>query len=213
MNREGRYPLTLVVIRLGSRDMADPTRQFADLVLPVLERALRQSGRAVPASASALFAERLWALVAERGVPPPLPPDEKGEPGEMPTAEVSPLIERLFEGLTPTDREALATPARQLVKACFQGDFKTCRESYREVAPDGSCRRQELVRARERVSGSHCVDCPYWLSLTPVQHERLLAKAWHGEEPGLSAHRDVFLPEDFRALRLFIRTVIGRNRS
>ncbi len=193
--------------------MADPARQFVDLVRPVLERTLRQSGHAVPTAAQALLVERLWALVAARGVPPPLPPGEKGEPGEMPAAVVAPLIEQLFAGFAPADREALATPARQLVKACFQGDFRTCRDSYREVSPDGSCRRQELARAHERISGSHCVDCPYWLSLTPAQHERLLTKAWHGDVAAFVAQRDAFLPEDFRALRLFIRTVLGRNRS
>ncbi len=193
--------------------MADPARKFADLVRPVLERALRQSGHAVPEAAQALLVERLWALVAARGVPPPLPRGEKGEPGEMPAEMVAPLIEQLFAGFAPADREALATPVRQLVKACFQGDFKTCRDSYREVSPDGSCRRQELARANGRISGSHCVDCPYWLSLTPAQHERLLTKAWRGDAAAFIARRDVFLPEDYRELRLFIRTVIGRNRS
>lgn len=193
--------------------MADSAFKFADLVRPVLERALRQSGHAVPAAAQALLVERLRALVAARGVPPPLPTGEKGVPGEMPAAVVAPLIEPLVADFTSADREALAAPVRQLVKACFQGDFKTCRDSYREVSPDGSCRRQELTRASERISGSHCVDCPYWLSLTPMQHERLLTKAWHGDSATLAAHRGVFLPEDFRALRLFIRTVVGRNRS
>ncbi len=193
--------------------MADPARPFAELVRPVLERALRQSGRAVSAGVQAQFAARLEALVVARGVPPPLAPGEKGEPGEMPVDAVAALIEPLLAGFAAADREALATPARQLVKACFQGDFKTCRESYHELSPDGSCRRQELPRARERISGSHCVDCPYWLSLTPMQHERLLTKAWHGDSAALAAHRDVFLPEDFRELRLFIRKGIGRNRS
>lgn len=209
----GRCPLTHAAFPLGSRGMADPARQFVDLVRPVLERTLRQSGHAVPTAAQALLVERLWALVAARGVPPPLPPGEKGEPGEMPAATVAPLIEPLLAGLAPAEREALATPARQLVKTCFQGDFRTCRDSYREVSPDGACRRQELARANERISGSHCVDCPYWLSLTPAQHERLLTKAWQGDAAAFAAHRDVFLPEDFRALRLFIRTVLGRNRS
>ncbi|MBX3751591.1 MAG: hypothetical protein KF897_16045 [Opitutaceae bacterium] len=193
--------------------MADPARSFADLVRPVLERALRQSGHAVPTAAQALLVERLWALVAARGVPPPLPPGEKGEPGEMPAAVVAEWVEPLLAGFAAADRDALATPARQLVKACFQGDFKACRESYHELSPDGSCRRQELPRVRERISGSHCVDCPYWLNLTPMQHERLLTKAWHGGAAALAAHRDVFLPGDFRALRQFIRTVVGRNRS
>lgn len=193
--------------------MADPARPLADLVRPVLERALRQSGRVVPAAVQEQVAGRLAALVTERGVPPPLPPGEKGEPVELSAADVAPLVDRLLAGLAPAERDALATPARQLVKACFQGDFQTCRESYHEVSPDGSCRRQELERVRERVSGSHCVDCPYWLRLTPAQHERLLARDWHGPADTLAAHRDLFLPADFRALRLFIRTRLGRNRS
>lgn len=193
--------------------MADPATQFAELVRPVLARALRQSGQAVSAAAQDQCLARLWALVAARGVPPPLPPGEKGEPGEMPATEVAPLVDALLAGLAPAEREALATPARQLIKACFQGDFTTCRESYREVAADGSCRRQDFARVRERISGTHCVDCPYWLSLTPPQHERLLTRAWCGPAAEFAAHQAVFLPEDYRALRRFVRVTLGRNRS
>ena len=100
---------------------------------------------------------------------------------------------------------AMAGPARQLVKACFYPEFKTCRDSFREVSPDGTCRRQELARARVRVSGSHCVDCPHWVALTPDQHVRFLTRAWQpGRAAEFTAHRDVFLPEDFRALRRFL---------
>ncbi len=193
--------------------MADPATQFAEIVRTVLARALQQAGQAVSAAAQDRCIARLWTLVAARGVPPPLPPGEKGEPGEMPAAEVAPLIDTLLGDLAPAEREALATPARQLVKACFQGDFTTCRESYREVTPDGTCRRQQLARVRERISGTHCVDCPYWLSLTPAQHERLLTRAWRGPADAFAAHQSVFLPEDYRALRLFIRATLGRNRS
>lgn len=193
--------------------MPHPQQEFTALVRPVLERFFRQTGRPAPAPPSlAEFMARLWVLVAGRGVPPPLPPGERGEPGEMTAAEVSPLIERLLAGLSPDEQAALATPARQLVKACFQGDFKTCRDSYREVSPDGSCRRQDPARAGERISGSHCVDCPYWLSLTPGQHARFLARAWRA--PGeFAAQPAVFLPEDYRALRRFIRQGLDGNRS
>jgi hypothetical protein len=107
-----------------------------------------------------------------------------------------------------TDRAALEAPARQLVKACFYPEFKTCRDSFREVSPDGTCRRQELARALKRVSGAHCVDCPHWVALTPEQHGRFLARAWQpAGAADFAAHRDVFLPEDFRALRRFLHAL------
>jgi hypothetical protein len=195
--------------------MPPAQQEFAALVHPVLERFFLQTGRPAPAAVSlAEFVARLWQLVTEHGVPPPLPPGERGEPGEMPAAEVAPLIERLLSGLSAEEQVALATPARQLVKACLQGDFKTCRDSFREVSPDGSCRRQELSRVRERISGTHCVDCPYWLSLTPGQHARFLAREWRSGAPEeFAAQQAIFLPEDYRALRCFIRLGPGRNRS
>ncbi len=201
---------------LGGIDvMLHPQQEFAALVLLVLERFFRQTGRPAPASGSlAQFVARLWQLVTERGVPPPLPPGERGESREMIKEEVAPMIERLVTGLSEAEQTALATPARQLVKACLQGDFKTCRDSFREVLPDGSCRRQELARVRERISGTHCVDCPYWLSLTPVQHARFLAREWRSGAPeDFAAQQAIFLPEDYRALRRFIRRSLGRNRS
>ena len=132
----------------------------------------------------------------------------------MTKEEVAPLIERLLAGLSECEQTALATPARQLVKACLQGDFKTCRDSFREVSPDVSCRRQDLTRVRERISGTHCVDCPYWLSLTPVQHARFLTCEWRSGAPEeFVAQQAIFLPEDYRALRRFVRQDLGRNRS
>ena len=62
------------------------------------------------------------------------------------------------------------------------------------------------------MSGVHCVDCPHWVALTPEQHVRYLTKTWRsppfaeattGQEgaAGFLAHREIFLPEDFRAFR------------
>lgn len=149
------------------------------------------------------FADRLWALVKERGLPPPLARGEQGEAVEMEPAVVQPMVARVMGDL-PEDG-LWATAARQLVKACFQPEFKKCRDSYCEVEEDGTCRRQQLKKARQRVSGSHCVDCPYWQGLTPEQHGKLLAKAWVGDAAEFAAHREVFLPEDFRALRRWVR--------
>ncbi len=195
--------------------MLNTKDEFVVLILPVLLRVFAQTMRAVLApEILEVFARRLWALVEERGLPAPLAPCEQGEAQEMTAEEVALLIERLLAGLAPAEREALATPARQLVKACFNAPFKTCRDSFREVSPDGSCRRQELTRARERVSGAHCVDCPYWTALTPPQHAKFLAREWRVGGPAeFVRHQDVFLPEDFRALREFLQTQALRDRS
>jgi len=177
---------------------------FGRAVGAILERYRRQNGLPPLAEARpAEIAARLWILITVRGLPPPLGPGETGTPGEMTAEEVAPLVGRMLGDAA--DAGALGTPARQLVKACFQPEFKKCRDSYREVSEDGACRRQRLGRAGERVSGSHCVDCPYWTALTLEQHEKFLAKAWIDDAAEFAAHRDVFLPEDFRALRRFVR--------
>jgi hypothetical protein len=189
--------------------MSERAATFSQRVQAVLSRYFGQTGRPVPAAGVlAEFAARLWTLVQERGVPPALPAGVRGEPAEMPAEVVAPLVERLLAGLDDAERAGLATPARQLVKTCFQGDFTSCRDSFREIAPDGTCRRQDLARVRERVSGAHCVDCPYWLLLTPEQHARFLARQWRAEaDGGFAAHRGVFLPEDYRALRRSVRNL------
>lgn len=183
--------------------MNDERIAFINLVQRILDRSARQNGKAAwPAQDTAAIGERLWALISERGLPSPLPPNEMGAPGEMTPAEVAPLVARVLGQLDAPD---LSKPVQQLVKACFYPEFKKCRESYHEIEADGTCRRQQWKRVRERVSGSHCVDCPYWLSLTPEQHEQFLAKAWVGDPVEWAAHRDGFLPEDFRALRSAVR--------
>ncbi|HVS52941.1 MAG TPA: hypothetical protein VHD62_11360 [Opitutaceae bacterium] len=169
----------------------------------MLVRFFAQNAQTPPAPAERTrFAANLWALVAERGLPPALATDEQGAPGEMSEAECAPLVARVLGAAT---EPWLAEAARQLVKACFYPEFKTCRDSFREVAPEGSCRRQELVRVRRRVSGAHCVDCPYWVALAPAPHEKFLARHWRAGAADLAAHREIFLPEDFRALRRRVR--------
>jgi hypothetical protein len=183
-----------------------PAAAFAVLVAACLRRFLAQNGRpALPEGVLADYGARLWATVNEAGLPRPLPESAPGAPAEMPPERVAGLAAKIFRGLALPERHAdLDTPTRQLLKACLQPEFRRCRESYREVI-DGACRRQEAGRARARLSGSHCVDCPYWVSLRSGQHADLLAGAWASGRPDEFARdRDVFLPEDFRALRLFL---------
>jgi hypothetical protein len=186
--------------------MTSAGHAFSQLTGSILTRYFAQNNLPPPpAAVQADFAAGLWALIAERGLPCPLGPTERGTPGGMTDEEVAPLLEQAFAGVPPEWQAALTGPAKQLVKACFYPEFKTCRDSFREVSPDGTCRRQELPRAKLRVSGVHCVDCPHWVALTPEQHVRYLTRQWR--TPGAAdfmAHRDIFLPEDFRALRRFL---------
>lgn len=182
--------------------MDDGAEEFSRLVGAVLARFFAQNDRALLSAAeSAAFGARLWALVAERGLPRSLAPQEQGEPGEMSDEECAPLVARALGG---ADDPLLAIAAKQLVKTCFYPEFKKCRDSFRELAADGTCRRQELGRVRSRISGAHCVDCPHWVALAPAQHEKYLAREWHGAAPDFGQHRGVFLPEDFRALRIWL---------
>lgn len=183
-----------------------PALAFAALAGRCLQRFLVQNGRLpLPERLLADYTARLWTVVNGAGWPRPLPPAEAGAPGEMPAERVAGLMAKIFAGSELSGRRAeLDTPTRQLLKACLQPEFRQCRDSYREVVA-GTCRRQELGRVRERVSGSHCVDCPYWISLSPERHARFLARAWVSGGPDeFAGHQGVFLPEDFRALRLFV---------
>jgi hypothetical protein len=183
-----------------------PAAAFTALVGTCLQRHAAQNDQPpLPEALLADYGRRLWAVVNDAGRPRPLAESESGEPGEMRPDRVRVLTLEIFNGLGWPERQGdLATPTRQLLKACLQPEFRQCRESYREVT-DGICRRQEPAHARGRVSGAHCVDCPYWVALRPLQHAALLAKAWvSGRPEDFSDHRAVFLPEDFRALRIFL---------
>lgn len=176
--------------------------EFEHIVAAVAARFFAQRGHALPPAASiARFAAQLRQLVAIRGLPRALAPGEIGTPGGMSEEVCAPLVAQVVEGL---DEPLFAEAARQLVKACFYPEFKVCRDSFREIARDGSCRRQELERVRCRISGTHCVDCPHWVALEPTAHAEYLAREWRGDPGVLAAERDIFLPEDFRALRRWL---------
>ena len=189
--------------------MVTDEREFAARVEAVLRRFMVQNGQTAPEQLPAI-AQRLWMLVNKRGLPRPLAVHERGEPGGMSDEECAPLVSAVID---PAESLLLVEAVRQLVKACFYPEFKTCRDSFREVKPDGSCRRQELSRVLRRVSGTHCVDCPHWVALTPEQHEKFLGRNWRAGDAELRAHRDVYLPEDFRELRLWLYHAARRGMA
>ncbi|MEO7415000.1 MAG: hypothetical protein ABIZ81_16795 [Opitutaceae bacterium] len=179
---------------------------FSGIVGEILRRFCEQNGKEPPpAQVLAGLGDRILAVVRERGLPPPLHDDDQGTPGEMPEAVCAPLVAHVMSVLPEHDRVFLSVPLRQLIKACFHEEFKVCRDSFREPSPDGICRRQQLTRVRQRISGAHCIDCPYWTSLPREKHLRFLDTQWQpaGREE-LAAHRGIFLPEDFRRLRLWL---------
>ena len=182
--------------------MDEPWDEFGRIVSAVLMRYARQLSRPRPEPEAVFrFVARLREMIEQRGLPRPLRDDESGAPGSMSESECAPLVARIVEG---ADDALLADAARQLVKACFYPEFKVCRDSYREVGRDGACRRQELERAKGRISGAHCVDCPHWTALPAGDHAGLLTREWRSDAQAFIAHRDVFLPEDFRALRCWL---------
>jgi len=176
---------------------------FSELVSAVLRRFVLQNGGREPHPAVLVsLSARLWALVLERGLPPPLLAGELGTPGGMSEEACALLAARVLA--ESADKE-LALGVTQLIKACFYPEFMVCRDSFRALAVAGGCRRQELTRVRARVSGSHCVDCPYWVALSPERHEEFLQESWLADRGELRDHGTIFLPEDFRALRKWLQ--------
>lgn len=187
----------------GLREMTGDASEFERIVTNLVTRWCAQAGHPTPGGAEvSRLATQLRALVAERGLPQPLRDGESGAPGGMSEEACAPLVGRVVAGIE--SQPVLAEVARQLVKACFYPEFRVCRDSFRELSRDGSCRRQELSRVRSRISGTHCVDCPHWVALAPEAHAAFVVAEWHGDPAGFAAHRDIFLPEDFRALRWWL---------
>jgi hypothetical protein len=55
------------------------------------------------------------------------------------------------------------------------------------------------------------VDCPHWVGLDAAKNLALMERAWvEGPIAAFYEHRDIFLPEDFRALRVWARNVTIR---
>jgi hypothetical protein len=185
--------------------------EFRRVVEAVLIRCARQASRTIPPRVDLVkFVTQLRGLLEERGLPRALADDEVGTPGSMSEAETAPLVARVVAGLNDP---WLTDMARQFVKTCFYPEFKSCRDSFREVGRDGLCRRQELERVRGRISGAHCIDCPHWIALARDEHEELLVREWRTDAQSFLAHRDEFMPEDFRALRRWLHAAARRGLS
>jgi hypothetical protein len=184
--------------------MNEPSVEFARHIEVIVTRYLGQHDRSPPEPAELQrIAQRLWSLILQRGLPPPLLQGDAGTAGGIPEAECTRLLRQVMDG---ADDPLLIDVLRQIIKACFHPEFTVCRDSYRAVSADGECRRQQSQRARNRVSGAHCVDCPYWVALDRSGHEALLRAAWRGDASVFDTNVEIFLPEDFRAFRKWLHT-------
>lgn len=184
----------------------EQAREFDQRSGLALARWFLANGHEAPSAAElAGVTARLRGVITERGLPRVPPAGRPEEAVELPAVECG-ALEQLVLGELAADPR-WATPVRQLVKACLQPEFRRCRDSYRERESDGTCRRQDPDKARARLSGSPCVDCPYWLELTPEQHRRVLRENWAGDPAVLVENEDTFLPADFRELRRCVRRI------
>ena len=179
-------------------DVAEPVvREFVACLSPVIERGLRQTGRAPLSDAHMVALARTILVIGARGG---WARRFGAERDEIRTEEVAAWSNLL--GAAVSERAAeLGTVFKQVLKSCFQPSPQQCRNSFCETDSAGRCRRQERVYDQGRLSGAHCVDCPYWTEMNDSEHFEFLMDRWIAGEADLRAHRSVYLPDDFRALR------------
>jgi hypothetical protein len=195
----------------------DMGEAFALAVQKILRRHFGQNGGPTPPDAALLaFARALWQIALKHGLPAPLKGADQGACADLPDAEADRLAAPAVSNFPILDaRPSLANAARELLRGVIQPEFKKCRLSYKEAAPDtGACERQRLDVARARPSGAHCADCPYWTQLSAEKNEKLLLKEWDPARAAeLAANLSVFLPEDFRALRQLLHLHARHGRA
>ncbi|MCC5789366.1 MAG: hypothetical protein JJT75_07010 [Opitutales bacterium] len=185
----------------------DPAEAFANLSLRLINRFLQNTAQeSIPERETRAMLREVWAVAAQEGFPEPLPSKESGEPGEMSTEDRRAWADKILaKEEWQAYRERLLPPFQQLFAALLLPEFKKCRLSYKEKDESGSCQRQDPEHNRNRICGSHCADCPYWVELSPEQNEKLLRKSWPPENlSDFIDQQDLFLPEDFRVLRHFL---------
>lgn len=177
---------------------------FVHQVKKILQRYFRQTDKPAPPDPALVhFGNIIWKLVEEKGLPPALEGSDQGVEAEMSPEDIRSRLDSIWSSFRFVDYKSdLEVPARHLVKGIWQPEFKKCRMSYKEANDSDKCERQDLSGARARISGSHCVDCPYWVSVTAEKNEKLLTKEWAPDSVAeLTSHLTEFLPEDYRQLR------------
>lgn len=157
----------------------------------------------------------LWNTILAEGLPVPLAGNAIGEPRTLDDAYLFALAEKTLQRL-PRHRteDTLRTLCVQVLIATLSPEFKACRQSYQNLDASGACPRHSADHCRDRVSGSHCEDCPFFVALSQDQHRKLLGRSFGpSNQAAWTAQADLFLPEDFRALRIFWHLHLRQPRA
>jgi hypothetical protein len=204
--------------RLVATCGGSPARVFNGILLELLKRCYVQQATPPPGDAYLnSLGEGLWETVLAEGLPVPLAAAEVGEPRTLEDSYLLALAEKTLARL-PRHRteDLLRAFCIQILVALLSPEFKACRQSYQAVdaANGNTCARQSVDHCRDRISGSHCEDCPFFVALSQDQHRKLLARSFGASNQSVwSANTGLFLPEDFRALRVFWHLHIRQPRS
>ncbi|MCH8475108.1 MAG: hypothetical protein LAT55_07765 [Opitutales bacterium] len=177
---------------------------FVDLCVPIAQRFLRQTGFFPNYTANLdTLLRNLWQILHTTSLPKPLAPAEVGEARDPDEERISFLLNELSEKSGKELSDALQILFYQVLVTLTQPEFKTCRLSYSEKDGEGCAVRQQKSFCEDRISGVHCEDCPYFTALSGDKHIKFLSKQWENPKELLEDHRELFLPEDFRFLRVF----------
>jgi hypothetical protein len=193
-----------------------PLRVFVAIGDELTKRVFAQQDVIPPSDAyvSSLW-EALWSTIATEGLPRPLEINEIGEPRVLEDAYLFNLAESTLSRL-PRHRaeDLLRTLCVQVLTALLSPEFKACRQSYQLTDASGTCLRQSAEHCRDRISGTHCEDCPFFVALSQDQHRKLLARAFSPQtQADWLSRPGLFLPEDFRSLRIFWHLHIRQPRA
>lgn len=184
---------------------ADPQAAFIAISLVITKRFYEQN--ALRAPSDAYLSEMLkacWNVAHSEGLPQPLAASDSADAPDLDYDYHSKLVEGVLSSL-PQHRteDYLRILLGQLFATLLAREFKTCRRSYEETDASGACMRQSDDYCKDRISGTHCEDCPYFIALSPAQHTKFLQRFWKDEAGPTEGQLKVFLPHDFRALRIF----------
>lgn len=187
------------------RDAGKGAREvFIDLTIPVAQRYLRQT-RIFPQYTDQLqkLIGTIWDIVHLNPLPQPLNNREVGEAKDADEGLIQGLMGKIENQNGGPLPEPLQIFSFQILVTLTQPEFKTCRMSFTEKDAEGCISRQDRSYCADRISGSHCEDCPYFTALSQEKHEKFLSKLWAGDTSRLQEQLALFLPADFRFLRIF----------
>ncbi len=199
---EGSWKLFL------SENGGNESDAFVAVAMPVLERLLVQLRSPLPALHRRDMLREIWDASVRVGRPLKANPDEPQEHLDL-SARLSDAMEEAMEKAAVPIR-LLKRPQQfvvfsQFMRSLCHPEVRNCTLSFRKADSLGKCERQNLGVCKSRLSGSHCEECPLFLTLTPDNHLKTLLRAWiDPDTETLGRFQGVFLPEDYRDLRCFL---------